>query len=43
MELPVPVPAGDLRIILPNKVELIGGRGWAADHVAQMAIRLAVL
>ena len=30
VELPVPVPAGDLRIILPNKVELIVGRGWAA-------------
>lgn len=43
VELPVPTPTGELRIILPNKVELVVGQGWAADHVAQMARGLAVL
>ena len=44
VELPVPqVPAGELRVILPNKIELLVGLGWSADHVAAMAVRLAAL
>jgi hypothetical protein len=44
VELPVlAATVGELRVILPNGVELVVGQGWAADQVAAMALRLAVL
>jgi len=44
VELPVlAATVGELRVILPNGVELVVGQGWAADQVAGMALRLAVL
>ena len=46
VELPapaVPVAAGELRVILPNRIELAVGHGWSVDQVVAMASRLAVL
>ena len=43
VELSSPPPGGMLRIILPNKVELIVSRDWSADQVASLARGLAVL
>jgi hypothetical protein len=34
---------GELRVILPNRVELAVGQGWSPDLVAALASRLAVL
>jgi hypothetical protein len=43
-ELPAPAaPMGELRVILPNRVELAVGQGWSPDLVAALASRLAVL
>jgi len=44
VELPVPqASVGEIRIILPNRIELAVGPGWTADQVAAMAAKLAVL
>lgn len=46
VELPapaMPVAAGELRVILPNRIELALGHGWSVDQVVAMASRLAVL
>ena len=44
VELPVPqAPAGDMRIILPNRIEMAVGLGWTLDQVAAMAERLATI
>jgi alkanesulfonate monooxygenase SsuD/methylene tetrahydromethanopterin reductase-like flavin-dependent oxidoreductase (luciferase family) len=34
---------GELRVILPNRIELAVGPGWSPDQVAAMASRLAAL
>lgn len=44
VELSAPgLPKGELRVILPNRIELAVGHGWTADQVAAMASRLVVL
>jgi hypothetical protein len=44
VELPIPqTSVGEIRIILPNRIELAVGPGWTADQVAAMAGRLAAL
>ena len=44
VELPVPqASVAEMRIILPNRIELTVGHGWTADQVAAMASRLAAL
>ena len=44
VELPVlTAPMGELRVILPNRIELAVGPGWSPDQVAAMASRLAAL
>jgi hypothetical protein len=44
VEIPVPqASVAEMRIILPNRIELAVGPGWTADQVAAMAGRLAAL
>ena len=43
VEFLVSKPAGEMRIILPNRVELVVGPEWGVDHVAEVAARLASL
>ena len=44
VELPAPqLSVGELRVILPNRIELAVGHGWTADQVAAMVRRLAAL
>jgi transposase-like protein len=34
---------GELRVVLPNRVELVVGHGWSPELVAALASRLAAL
>jgi transposase-like protein len=43
VQLPVPAPAQELRIILPNGLVVVASLGWPVEHLAQVAGKLRSL
>lgn len=43
VQLPVPTPTQELRVILPNGMVVIASLGWPVEHLAEVAGKLRSL